>query len=104
MQLIDVCEENERFIKKEFPNLYRAAKARKINSAIHLYLQIPLDDEKLKNEREKLWNVIKANRKEILTNVKVRLKTRIAIVFSYFGESKFKRIYIRLKHFEKKQI
>lgn len=105
MQLIGVCEANQKFIAEKYPRLEKAAIARKTNSALHLYLQISNDEKyKYNKEENKIWNIIKENRKNVLVNRKVRLKTKLALIFSIFGKGLLKQKFIKLKKFEKKTI
>jgi len=102
MELIDVCLDIKKFIDKNYPKIENAARYRLLNSAFHLVLKIH-EGEYEKQEKE-LWEIIKANRKYVIKDKKVRKKTKIAIILSFFGKRNLKIIFEKTNKLTGKRI
>lgn len=86
-----MCE-LQKFIECNYPQLTSAAKCRTFCTACNLVFSIENIREN-KDDFERLWNIIKAYRKEVAKNKDARIKARMAALLAGSGYSFCKRVY-----------
>ena len=83
MQLVTVCKEIEKKFVKKYPSLQSACNYRILESSFHLFFQAYRIDNK---NASKLWKNIKMGRNQVFNDKNVKLKTKLAIILSFFGK------------------
>lgn len=79
---IAVFDDMYSFAKDHYPEeMVKALEVKMISVWFHVFLQLPKDDKRA----EELKKRIKKNRYAVLKNKRIRTKTRIACISSYFG-------------------
>lgn len=86
MSLVDFAEENEAFLIKKYPEVYKAAISRTVRANFHLYLQIPGTKE-YKHMRQRVEKMIKERRMVVLKDKDAAVGTKAAILLTYLGFS-----------------
>ena len=81
------------WVKKDYPNLTKAAISRMVWAEIHLIVKMGNEREKFHVENEILWNDIKKYRKQIILDTKVRFANKIVMGMSYLGQKILCMIY-----------
>lgn len=85
-ELLDFAETLFDDISERFPQATQAARSRSISAFFQVLLSMPADKAFYQEQRNRIWKFIKKNRKSVLKDPKIRVKNRIAIILSYFGE------------------
>ncbi|MDE6008644.1 MAG: glycosyltransferase family 2 protein [Muribaculaceae bacterium] len=105
--VLDVTERLSEWMMEREPSLGRAARARELNANFNILALIAANKNSLGKEEgennkfkamllsDRCWNKIKELRGEALRNPSVRLKTKIAILISYFIGRKFMELLSR---------
>lgn len=81
---IKVISQLEMELSNATPSLRKAIICRIISFSYHILLYIPLEQ---KEYRKELLSIIRKYRKTVIFDCRSRLKTKVACVLSYFGES-----------------
>lgn len=84
MQLIEICKKNREKYAHKYPMLINAFDYRILESMLHLFFQSYLVDKKIAND---LWNEIVKNRTKVLCDVKVKMRTKTALLISFLGKN-----------------
>lgn len=87
LDVLRITENIENFIAEKYPALMPAAKDRRLSANFNMFALCSLHGDK--ENAEKCWNHIKANRKPSLFNPHVRLKNKAGILLSYLGKNIF---------------
>lgn len=86
MHLINICDEMLKFMKKNYPQLKKAAICRLMSANFHVYLQIPSrEKQKYEAEIKRITHNIHKYRGVVIADPKARMKTKIATMVSLFG-------------------
>ncbi len=81
---IKVISQLEMELSNATPSLRKAIICRIISFSYHILLYIPLEQ---KEYRKELLSIIRKYRKTVIFDCRSRLKTKVACVLSYFGQS-----------------
>lgn len=100
MQLLDIAESNEKFIRDNYPELLPAAYSRVVRANLHIYSQIPLHPH-YKAYRKRIVENVRLRRKDVLFDRNTRTGTRFALLMTYAGFWNI-RLFHRLKFLGKK--
>ena len=96
LEMLDQLEED---IIKIYPNLQKAISSRKLNAYFYLLKKMNVKDHKTyEKQYQFLKDKIRKNRWKVLFNYKTRIKTKAAIIISFFSFELTKRIQKRLKN------
>lgn len=90
---VEHCREMMEAVKRDFPNLGKAAECRYLSTVCNILFQI--NDEKYKEEQRTLWEEVKKYRRDVLMNKEARKKARMAALLSYCGYPIMRDAYIR---------
>lgn len=80
-----------KFVETNYPSIKKAAYCRCVSAAFNLIFQI--NDDRYKEQKYELWNIIRKYRKIVLLDRNARNKARIAALMSYFGFKCVKTLY-----------
>lgn len=86
---VDMVEQQERDLLRNFPQLAKACRCR----CLSMYFHGLLSGEQPQQVQKELWEKICSNRAAVLSDRKARKKTRIAAALSYLGRKPLKKIY-----------
>lgn len=92
MDILEIMKMIEQDILKTRKNLLPAMESRRLNAELFVIRQIPKSAEYL-NIRKNIEYDIKKNRMKILHDPKVRLKTKVGIILTFFGISFMTKAY-----------
>lgn len=95
LDVLKVTEKIENHFKENNPDLFRAAKDRRLSANFNMYCLTSLHGDN--ESAQKCWEIIKQNRISSLLNPNVRFKNKAGILLSFLGKQMFgfvsKRIY-----------
>lgn len=100
MQLLDIAESNEDFIRANYPDILPAACSRVVRANLHIYSQIPLQP-RYKEYRKQITENIRLRRKDVLADRNTRKDTHFALLMTYAGFWSI-RLFHRMKFLLKK--
>lgn len=91
MDLIDVVEEMDEYIRENCPEVCSAMESKFVRANFHIYLQIPRDKE-FAVERKRIESNINKYRRNVLKDARTRRGTKIALILSGFSYGLFYRL------------
>lgn len=97
MELINVAEDIVKY-SREYPDIYKAAISRLVDSCFHLILQIGNEFEYIEHKK-RCSDIIKKNRSKIIFDKENRFKTKVACALSYLGIEKLEYVFVFYKRF-----
>ena len=94
LSLVDIADEETKFIIERWPALKQEALARKAISELKcLQTILNAKNEEFDDYKKKIMSDIRQHKGELLTSNKVTIKTKIKIIALLFGERTFSFIY-----------
>ena len=94
LSLVDIADEETKFIIERWPALKQEALARKAISELKcLQTILNAKNEEFDDYKKKIMGDIRQHKVELLTSKKVTIKTKIKIIALLFGERTFSFIY-----------
>lgn len=93
MDAIEWAQNIEKFCFNKYPAICDAATCRTFNVAVHLLLELPMDDEKHDKFYQSIMAEIKRTRLNVLLNYKSRGREKVAALLSFFGEKALKLVW-----------
>lgn len=89
LDVLDVTRRIEEYISARYPALLPAARDRRLSANFNMYCLLSLHDRDHRHAAvaRDCWHIIRTYRRECLFNPRVRLKNKIGILVSYFGQT-----------------
>lgn len=72
------------YVEQRFPELHSAAVCRRFSACCQVLMKLP--EKGYPQERDTIWERLKADRRQVLRDADARYKNRAAALISYFGE------------------